>query len=486
MISKTSSANAVNFAKSLCDQSITLTPKHLSLLSTLTTSHRRSFNSESELKGFSLNPEHYLEMQSSGAITNNTYMMSDHDSYMENYVQDLSVAFSGYISFARNVVNKHVKMFDEKLTTYLNNFTHKNPEDFFNVSYYRLPEIFNSSIIDEVKQTPSGKEFIYMPIDKVNKDDLVLSEYLLYGDEELDLCVREFISSITEPVAFSYLTGNFNEYDLKLTDRLNYSLVNYLFYKNLGDKKDINFGYSTLQLTTKAYTNRRYFAHLLRDALSSYQYSIVKNGEVATYSSTDVFSIYNSKTFDVMIYEDNFEKAAEDGVTIDTIFGYITSIQSNSWDKPTIKNLTDGKDSYVANWSRVKNLYLYQLNTNRLSTFRLAAMEIYNEVSNIIAKEIEGDSDFTFDRKAFDFGHNEKAKKYIDSIDTESVNDISKISLDLIAKIRFSYSNAYEILHEMTSIMRSNPNTDPSEAALFSCVKYLISFLMDQVNVTKT
>ncbi|NTW91665.1 MAG: hypothetical protein HGA35_07035, partial [Erysipelotrichaceae bacterium] len=77
-----------------------------------------------------------------------SYTESNHDTVMDNYQVDLSNVIANHIGFARGVVNKQINLLKEKIVEGLSAYKYKEAEDFFNVSYFKVADVFNSYLIE--------------------------------------------------------------------------------------------------------------------------------------------------------------------------------------------------------------------------------------------------------------------------------------------------------------------------------------------------
>ena len=66
-----------------------------------------------------------------------------------------------------------------------------------------------------------------------------------------------------------------------------------------------------------------------------------------------------------------------------------------------------------------------------------------------------------------------------------AMEDVSYTALAVIAKGRFYYTSAFDILNEMREVAKINPDADPREAALLSTISYVTNYLQEQLVVLK-
>ena len=74
---------------------------------------------------------------------------------------------------------------------------------------------------------------------------------------------------------------------------------------------------------------------------------------------------------------------------------------------------------------------------------------------------------------------------YIDKLEISEIDDLDRITLDLVAKIRYRFTNAYFILKEMSEILKMNDKIEPMEAALYATVKLVTDYLLEQLDTVR-
>lgn len=473
-----------NLADIVTSNNIKLVPKQSTLVLELS---RALFNNI-----FSkINNKNYIESVVLNAslgnnVTNKeitSYIESTHDTIMDNYIEELSKLVSSHISFTRNVVNKEITKLKELVQDALGSYKYKDSEDFFSISYFKLHDVFNSYIIqEEVKSyANSTNKYFYekMPLDKLkNIENFELSTYILTGDEEQDKVILSWFNTLDKEKALNYIVNDVAEYSLGINTLLDYSLINYLFFRNLFEKNDIDLGLSSLQLKTKSSANRDYYGNKLNIALDTY-FKDIRNGKLLTTNSETSFSYFNKDPLNITIYEESFNKLAEEGCSIEVLFGYISSEGKNDI---TVNKLLANKEKYINNWNNIKSLYLISINNSRLDIFK----QILRTQVEATFKEItEAEQEIFTSNTNFNNETKKLVDEYIDDLQLSEIEDIDKICLELVAKIRFRFTNAYYILREMDEILKMSNNVKPIEAALYSSIKYITDFLIEQVDIVK-
>lgn len=472
-----------NLAEIVTNNNIKLVPKQSTLLLELTNALANNIFSKVDKRDYIENV--ILNSSLGSNITNKgitSYSQSTHDTIMDNYIEELSNLVSSHISFTRSVVNKEIIKLKESVQNALSNYKYKDAEEFFSISYFKLDDIFTSYIVqEEIKSyANSSNKYFYekMPLDKLKSlEGFELNKYILTGDEEQDTLIISWFNKLGSK-ALNYIIEDIPEYSLGINTLLDYALINYLFFRNLSAKTDIDLGLTTLQLKTKSSANRDYYGNKLNIALELYSRDI-RNGKLLTTDSEVSFSYFNKEPLNITIYEESFNKLAEQGCNIEVLFGYISSEGKND---VTVDKLLANKEKYINNWNNIKSLYLISINTSKLDIFK----QILRTQVEVSFNEItEAEQEIFNSNSSFNIETNKLVNEYIDNLQLSEIEDLEKICLDLVAKIRFRFSNAYYILREMNEILKMSDNVKPMEAALYSCIKYISDFLIEQVDIVK-
>ena len=403
-----------------------------------------------------------------------TYIQSQHDSIMDNYIEDVKTLVSNHVNFARTVVNQEVTSLSECISNKTASYRFKEPEDFFQVSYFKLDPIFTSYI---VTSEVMGFSNITHDIDNLNLSkatvDLSFSDYLCINDEETDQFIVNWVSRVGVSLIKHYICTTNDPTRLDIDEMLDYTLANYLFYRNLTIRTDLNLGLNLTNLRLSASKNRDYFAYACKNAITLYG-NYIKQNKLLLNKSKINFSYMNDNDIVLKIFDENYANFVEQGGSLEVLFGYVSS---NSSTDVTVKYLLDNKDSLYKNWNSVRNMYALYLTNRKLDTYKSIISDCFRESMNELTeaeKDIYINEDLILQVKNAGY-------KYINDLTIDSIQSVEDVALDLVAKYRFGFSNAYEILLEMKSIMSMDDTITPMEAALLSSVKLVTRFMLDQV-----
>lgn len=485
MLNKNACQLATNLARILYDQSKDLVPESGSLVQELTSSSFRDLPSSSGMGVDSLAA--FIEASSSGPYSlqsgaATTYNASKHDALMDNYIETLSTLVSNHLVFARTVVYPKVNALAALVSETLKSHELQQPEDFFEVTMYRLPEVFETDLVaSEVLEFKSGSSAHHV----FNFGDSLLSgfnlvEYISTGDEAQDALVSAWIAQEGAEKLQSYVLGAGNRIGaaMPLHEQINSHFINFLFYRSLALRQDLNVGRSVIQLVTASSDNRDHYAQELRSALNTYRLYIKQGVVIAPHSEVN-FSYMADRRFAVTLYEDSFAKAAELGATLEQVFGFIS--QRGSVDL-TVQELQNRGASYAAAWSTVRDLYLTYITGRRDLALKMALKLHVNTV--LYNDPSEQEKQFYADNPSFQEQTAKMVQQYISALDTMALERTQEVFIDLIAGIGFRHSSAARIIRDMASLLAKGDVSEAAEAAMHATVKYVTDFLVEQVTVT--
>lgn len=486
MLNKNACQLGTNLALMLLEKNRDLTPARGTLLHELVNTSYRSINPNTMPETLEFLPS-YISDCSQGFFQDEkngqkAYQCSSHDALMDNYIETISKLVANHVQYARSVVYPKVQYLAEAVTAALKQHEVQQPEDFFSVSVYCLPEVFSSELVeDEVLGFSAGSAANHvMNFGEAVTDGFDLLAYLKTGDTDKDALIANWFGSVEPDKLNGYLFGGkpHLEAALALHELIEYSFINFLFYRSLAFRQDLTSGLSVIQLVTRASDNRDYFARSLRAGLESYKLQI-KQGVILSASSDVAFSYLSNKRFGITLYQESFEKAAAEGATIEQVFGFISQYASVGLTAEMLKN--EGAN-YAAAWNTVRGLYLTHITSHRDSALKMALK--LNVTEAIYHNLSEEETAFFQESPGFEQETAKMVNAYVDNLDTGCLERTQDIYIDLIAGIAYRHSSAARIIREMVSLMKEDTTIESSQAALLSTVKYVTDYLIEELSVT--
>lgn len=490
MLNKNSCEIAVNLALMLHEQNKHLTPVNGTLMHELSkcayTPMSLAMCDGSKDYDFT-NLHRYIYDSTQGgdvyADGKTTYAPSKHDALMDNYIDTISKLVTNHVQYARSVVYPKVQRLQEEVQTVLNLHQVQQPEDFFEVTMYRLPEVMDSELVaSEVlayDNTVALKEPHVINFGAEGLGEFDLKAYVTTGDEGNDALVHGWMDSVginsLRGDVFSHLTVL--PAAMSLSRTIEHSFINFIFYRSLAIRQDMGLGMSSAQLVSRAADNRDYFAQTLKSAITTYR-QFIKQGIIIDPSSETNFSYLSNKRFQVTLYQDSFQVAQEAGASIEQVFGYIAEHGNTPL---TVEMLKTSGSIYTSRWNAVRGLYMAHITSTRDLAMKMALKLKTIEV--IYQDETPEETEFYNSNKNFREDTAKLINQYVEKLDNSCLDNVSKVCIDLIAGIAYRHTASARIINEMVNLMDKDTTMEPGQAALISTVKYVSDFLIEELTV---
>lgn len=487
MLSKNSCQLGINLAQMLYEQNKDLTPVAGTLMQELASSSFSPIPREANNRDTSEIASH-MERNSTGFYSPNKANTTDyhggkHDALMDNYIDTLTTLVTNHVQYARAVVYPKVQYLASHVEEALKNYEVQQPEDFFEVHVYRLPEVLQTVLIEKeaLSFTPGSAVVHVMNFGQDVAPTFDLVNYVITGDKAEDTLIASWMNEVGVDYLKGFLFGAKFTLDAGTAphDQINSSLINFLFYRNLAIKQDMGTGMSVIQLVTRASDNRDYHAQALRSAVEMYRIQM-KHGAILAPNSNVAFSYIGNTRFGITVYDETFTKATQEGATIEQVFGYISQ---NSNINLTVDMLKSEGVKYSQAWNNVRGLYMSHITSHRDLAFKMALkMKVTEAIYHDATDEL---TQFFNENHGFEEETAKMVNAYVDKLDTLSLDHAQDIYIDLIAGIAFRHSSAARIIREMVAITKQDDTVDPAHAALYSTIKYVTDFLIEEVNCSR-
>lgn len=476
MLTRSSVLAAHDAAKRITQDNVNLRPKAGTLLDELQVSTATMLNTntiDDMTSALSyLTPEVYS--------AKTEYIASGHDTVMDAYVTDISQLIASHVSFIKGVVNPQVSAFKDDLIQTYNAVKISTPEEAFNVSYFKPHEIFFTEALNSELNTGSiSSAATFNSVDKLNitKVDPIeypVNKYLLVGDEQYDGMILAWIKSIGEQLVTSYIYSDIDLSAIDICMDMNYSLANYLFYRNLTERLDIDFGLTTLQLRNKAVVLRNEYLRRTKDSIELYKMFMRKGDLLLSSSDVRFREVKTDEYLNITIFQDSYDAFVEKGGSLEAILGYIAT--ANSYDI-TVPTLLDQQANYLDRWNSVRTLFIIRSNNAKLERFKTAINLTYDKTNATLA---DGEEEARKGQQLYTEAVNKALNAYLKTIQTSNIDDLDTVAITVIAGIRFYYTNAFSFLTDMNNIMKMSDKIPVDEAALFAVINYISEFMLGQ------
>jgi hypothetical protein len=418
-----------------------------------------------------------IEKEFNGNGANNT--PNAYDIMSDEYIQELSKSVNSHVKFARSVVVPIVKTFAETLSEEVKKYEFNSAEDGFVVKFFSLPVDLLGMIRKDLSKTKIDyKPSVYLPVDK-----LPSFEFLNYVYDDNNTAFNEAVatwfSGIGQNLAMSFISDS-SGYSLNEINHFNKCLVNYLLYRTINDKVDLDFGLSRSELKSKARELELYYAKELAYAIEVIEDKINNGVVVLDHEKT---LINDELSYFIVLSKENFDTFVQGGGCLETIFGGIYANKINS--RVTIKEALANLEVFNNSWNTVKFLHDAKNHNARLSVFKKVLLNVFEttlhgEKEDSVKDMIESEGQERYNTTVY-----KQFKEYIETLSFNSINDIYNIALKTVAMIMFYPTASYQLLNDMNELTTKDPNLDPREASLLASINYITDFFIGQLQFVK-
>lgn len=180
----------------------------------------------------------------------------------------------------------------------------------------------------------------------------------------------------------------------------------------------------------------------------------------------------------VVVNRNLYKDWLERGGKVETILGMLIS------GRPIFSGsaLLDSQDSLLNQW----NAYVMLTDSERRDEMRKRFLSfVTNEAMFGLDNLTELEKDFVAQNPDFKQRAMKAIEEQLEHLHHRLMEDLWHTALHVIAKGRFYYTSAYDILREMAEVEKSNPNVDPRDAALLSAISYVLAWAADQTEIVK-
>ena len=467
-----------SLAESLQEKGITLVPKPNSILFELV--NNVSLTNVYDTIDKDITVDDYLNNLS----LNINSIASDSESLYNNIfyssIEALSKIVIGHISIAKNDVKPLVANFAQEIQQFLERNKVVDPSCELEIISLTPSEALEyEPLINDLKvYKGSSVETPRNILSFAPRSNEELMTMFVTGDKQLDTMNLQWLTNKPN----EYLVTIWNEYFVKGEKYIFDNLTN----ETVFDKADI----SLVMYLFSCYLFNNPSSDV-KTNLTQYQTNI---NELRTFAGTVLVNSINminmSNNSNTLIIENNFykkyikvngyvyKKWLAEGGDSSVLLGLLIS-------KESVRNsnlINEMSEKLKSNWSQYLSLYKLNKKNNLLIEFKNF---LINSVQFSLSDKTQLEKDYE-DSKGNCYETVIKLiGEEIEKIGLPDLEDPYKISLSLIAKCRFYFTNSYEILNDIDEAGRVNPDLSPRDAATVATVYYLLDYLTEQMTVSR-
>ena len=403
-----------------------------------------------------------------------------HSTTQDDIVRQLAPMVSGHISFAKNVVNPIIIQQTEECIKFANDYRPVDPAANFNIVAKDFPEILNDeSFLDCIKshkgRNPSlaAETVIKLKLaDQVNHQAMLTT-----GASSLDKLIKDWYVSLPEGF-IENVWGNFFGPSASLSAFLNIERIDFF------QQADVSLA---LYLFALHYSNEipedtgmtlSYYKSIIDQYLQFAGANLcVAIDRFKNFSNSKTFVIRKDKnTQTIVLAGAPYREWLAAGGKIEHILGLLVSEHQVY----SAKSISDISNKLEAAWN---SYYLFIKAGDRQryndSFKNFLKLSFAAGLRDLTEAEKEA---ATTNTNLVDIA-NRKAEDFIDHLPDDFISNIGNVVIELIAKCRFYYSAAFDILNDINLASKINPNIEPREAALLAVCNYISDYFAAQLAV---
>lgn len=396
-------------------------------------------------------------------------------------VRDLSKMVTTHLSYAKNEVRPTFTDFKEKLVSYLENYQPKNPATNFEITQYNFPEVLTDGLFaDEIRRYIGTTIVEAKPISLGERTNDELLQLLLTGSKSIDKRLAEWAGDLSSNLLRTVWYSLFglgqesgtnslaqNGVNLAVHERIDHSLVAYLFARNLYNNPAEDSKLSLNDYKTQVAGIRDYAGRMLAENFRVF----------SSYLSSKVLILSADKTTAV-VNGPVYKEWLSTGGSVELLYGVLVSGDRSK----TVNAINEKLDSYRNNWSTYVAASMMSETTRSFQNFKTYLLGQFSI-------ELEHPTSMEFEYGKTNANYKETAKRlaceYVEKLTPEDMKQPNKIAMELVARCRYFYSSAYRILSDMEEVARLSPNINPREAALLASIRYLSTYFASQLSIVK-
>ena len=422
-------------------------------------------------------------------ITRDGDEQSYHSLKIAALAKDIGPYITAHIAHARNVVSPLVVELAQKLEKFKEAAKPLDPASNFEIVKGAVPALLlDESFLSDGLSSYDGievrvPEYVDIPAEQT---DEFIANLVNLGSDRLNELVAEWLKTKEKDFVKNCFYANFTsssllgvnvsseDYSLWNTNRsvyrnLDVGLACYLIAKRLFAEPQPVQG-----MTLAAYKEkmRSYIDFAGSLALKSAK-NALRRQEAGTLVSEAILSKKR-----IVINNTLYQEWLKNGGCPEVLLGMLVSgqVQYN------VAAIDENKEQLIRHWQNYLMLAQADVRGEMMKRFK----------SYLESEVIMGLSELTESEK--DYGQNcvnlkdlivKKVQEEIERMSHRLMDDVYHTALHVIAKGRFFYTSAYQILNEMTQVAKQNPDIDVREAALLSVINYVAEYFVAQIQVEK-
>lgn len=404
-------------------------------------------------------------------------------------VEDLGPSITAHISFARNVVAPMVIELGTKLQNFRDHQAPLSPISFFDVQACEIPAILKDEafvagdLLSYQDVQLQDHEWVSFSFPALQNQSCL--DFINLGSDRLNELLGKWAMSLPEGYLDNVHKATFEKGDVK--DNWQYELY-LLSGQNSNPYTILNLSLATYLIAKKYMvqpaaipdmTNARYkeVVRQIIDYAATRLWGAIKTIARQTNSGVMVVEA-NVREKRVVVHKDLYATWLAEGNCPEILLGMLTSGKVQY----SMRTIAENKAELLRDWEQYVSLAQADIKIELRQRF----MQFAEAEAVLGLQELsELEQEYLNDNPNHRTVAAKRIKEQVEYLGHRIMDDPMHTALHLVAKGRFAFTSAYDILQGMEQAAKDNPEIDPREAALLSAIDYIGHYLADQLKITK-
>jgi hypothetical protein len=407
---------------------------------------------------------------------------TQHSLELNAYVKDLSKLVSTHVAYAKNIIRPRVTELADAIIAYQSNNRPKLAGDSFTLQTLRMPAVLkDESFLDSLSYYKDKSVLttdLHFALEPKSKEEL--TELVLTGSDRVDRQIVEWLSHqhgdfllstwntffTTTQVSLSTGVANFEDVGrLNAFERADQALAIYLLARKITDQvQSTTIPLNAYKNIALQYTD--YAGAQLVDALKRIALMIKTKSLIVAVDSAKRSAKLNGEVYGEWL---------DAGNTPEIILGLIVSGNQPS----SVDLINQNAEEHKRQWNSYVTFYNTSESNKSLQYLKDYIVQCFAD--SLKSREAIEDN-YVLKNPSHLHDVVQHVQAEVNSMKTADFKDPYTLALCLVAKHRFYYTSAYQILSDIHQAGLVNPNVDVREAALLAVINYVADYLAMQMS----
>lgn len=437
------------------------------------------------------NPDVAVEIEQVTGDTSS--MISAHTAAVGAIADELGPVVQAHIAYIQNTVSPKVTEMTEKLAEFIDIGSQAGPSSLFDIQITTPPPTVTNeglkAMMERYAQDGQVEPSRLTQLPALSYEDILgltavsqtaandeIQAWLAEKGQEwlMNIWAYYFASqnAVMAPMArgMGYVDGLGGLPKLATLNRAEVATAIFLISRNLFDgalEGDVGMSLSAWRTATDAYS--RFAASQVKGTIKMIE-TYGRNNMIVLSVSQD------GKT--AVVYGPTYNAWLSEGKSVETVLGALVSNKARSYSRADLDDVTV---DFAGQWNSYAKLQEATLRAALNSSIRSQALGMFR---GMLYKFDDNETNMLGDTNDLFEGMVKKAREWLGTLPGNKVLCPETIALNLVARIRYSHTPAYQFLGDMYE-MQANGCDDPREAAMVAGINYLADFLSVQLALTK-